>query len=186
MIPILLNLIAGAAALSAVAIMIRRHSLRAVMKYFTAESNVFCAFACLTVAACRIAGGAPTGVLIWKYVGTQAVTVTLLTVIFFLVPQYGAKALFAGPDLWLHLLCPLLALITYFGWDKPAMPFSCVFLGILPVALYAVLYLRMVIFAPPDKRWEDFYGFNKGGKWPVSFAVMILAAFLISVLLWAL
>ena len=37
----------------------------------------------------------------------------------------------------------------------------------------------MVLRAPADKRWEDFYGFNKGGKWPISLALMLLGSFLI-------
>lgn len=180
------NLFAAIAALAAVAVLVRRHSFRNVMRYFTAQSNVFCAFSCLAVFAFRLlADDVPQAVLIWKFVGTAAVMVTFLTVVFFLIPQFGAKALFAGPDLWLHLVCPLLALLSYLFWDKPQMPFACTLLGAAPVLLYAVLYLRKVIFEKPEKRWEDFYGFNKGGHWPVSFLAMTAGAFLLSVLLWA-
>ena len=51
--------------------------------------------------------------------------------------------------------------------------------------LYGLLYLYKVLYAPEEKRWDDFYTFNREGKWPVSFAAMLLGAFLISVALWA-
>ena len=37
----------------------------------------------------------------------------------------------------------------------------------------AYLYINRVLFAPEGRRWEDFYGFNKGGKWPLSLAAML-------------
>ena len=55
-------------------------------------------------------------------------------------------------------------------------------LGVLPVLLYGSLYLYKVIYAPQGKRWDDFYGFNKNGKWPVSFAAMLAGAFAVSML----
>jgi hypothetical protein len=39
---------------------------------------------------------------------------------------------------------------------------------------------------PEGKRWDDFYGFNKNGKWPVMFAVMLTGTFLICLGLMAL
>lgn len=183
---VIVNLAAAVCAAAAIAAHTKRSAWRNVMKYFTSLSNVFCAAACLAVAACRLAGGVPRAVLALKYAGTAALAVTMLTVLFFLIPQYGAKALLGGPDLWLHLLCPVMALISYFLWDRPAaMPFACVLCGVLPVLLYGVLYLRKVVFSPPEKRWEDFYGFNRGGRWPLSFLAMLAAAFAVSLFLWA-
>lgn len=183
---IIVNLITGLGALAAVAVQVKRSSFRSVMKFFTAQSNVFCAFCCLAVAVFRLLGDAPRTALIFKYVGTSAVTVTLLTVFLFLSGQYGLKPLLAGPDLWLHLLCPALAIVSFLAWDHPAMGFPCVFLGTLPVLLYGALYLKKVVFDPLENRWDDFYGFNRGGKWPVSMACMFLGSFLISLILWAL
>ena len=58
--------------------------------------------------------------------------------------------------------------------------------GLLPVALYGALYLYRVILAPADRRWEDFYGFNRGGKWPLSMGAMLLGSFLVCLGLMAL
>lgn len=180
------NALTCACALAAVWAHLRKSSFGAVMKYFTTLSNVFCAAACLCVAAWRLTGSVPRAVLVLKYLGTASVTVTMLTVLFFLMPQYGPKALLTGPDLWLHLLCPLAALISYFAWDRPEMPFACVFLGTVPVLLYGALYLRKVVLCRTDGAWEDFYGFNRGGKWKASFACMAAGSFLICLALYAL
>ena len=45
---------------------------------------------------------------------------------------------------------------------------------------YADLKEYRIIYAPEERRWEDFYGFNGGGRWKVSFTAMMIGAFLIS------
>lgn len=158
----------------------RRSPLRQVLRYFTALSNVFCAAAALAVAAARLGGSVPASVLLFKYVGTVAVMVTLLTVLVFLGPQFGYRPLFSGPDLWLHLICPLLALFSYRLWDRPALSLPTALLGVVPVLLYGLLYLYKVVV---KGQWEDFYGFNRGGQWPRSFAAMVGGTALLCLLL---
>ena len=131
-----------------------------VFRYFTVLSNVFCVI---------------------KYTATCAVTVTMLTVFVFLAPTVGSLApLIREQDLYLHLICPSVAVATYLLYDGAAMPFSFTLLGTSPVLLYGLFYLYKIMYAPEKERWEDFYTFNRGGKWPISFAAMLLGAFLIS------
>ena len=66
------------------------------------------------------------------------------------------------------------------------MDFGTALLGVLPVLLYGAVYLYQVIYAPEGKRWDDFYGFNKGGKWPVAFTGMVIGTFLICMAIMAL
>ena len=177
-------------AVLAIAAVIRhcgKNPVKIILRYFTVLSNLFCAAASLAVAAARLWGAVPNGLLMLKFIGTAAVTITLLTVMLFLGPVvYDYKALLTGPDLWLHLVCPVLALLTHFLWDRPVMGFGGMLLGILPVLLYGCMYLYRIFYAPPEKRWEDFYGFNRGGKWRLSFAAMTAAALAVSLLLWRL
>ncbi len=180
---ILCNLVLAVCAVAAGLAHTKTAPLRVVLRFFTALSNLFCAAASLAVAVCRLAGNVPDAVLILKYVGTCAVTVTMLTVLLFLGPTLGYKPLFTGPDLWLHLICPVLAIVSLLLWDKPPMPFGAVILGALPVPVYGIVYLRRVLFAPEKRRWPDFYGFNRGGKWPLSFAAMAGGTALLCLLL---
>ena len=150
------------------------------LRYFTVLSNLFCAASCLLVAAMWPNGAIWPWALTLKFVATVSVMVTLLTVFVFLLPQYGAKFLLTGPDFWLHLACPLLTLATFFLWDRPVLTAPATLLGVAPVLLYGVVYMTQVVFR---HKWEDYYGFNRGGKWPVSFAVMLIATALLSLLL---
>jgi hypothetical protein len=63
------------------------------------------------------------------------------------------------------------------------MDFGTCMLGLLPVVLYGPWYLYKIRFAPEGKRWEDFYGFNRGGQWPRSFAAMVGGTALLCLLL---
>lgn len=150
---------------------------RSAMRFFTAQSNVLCAVSALLM--CFF----PQSREIWllKYIGTAAVTVTMLTVFLFLAPSIGKEwlVLLKGPDFFMHLITPLMALISFCALEKRGMDFGTCMLGLLPVVLYGPWYLYKIRFAPEGKRWEDFYGFNRGGKWPVSFAMMLLGTFLI-------
>ena len=155
-----------------------------VFRYFTVLSNVFCALASAAAAVSAAAGGISFGVSVFKYTATCAVTVTMLTVFVFLAPTVGSLGpLIQEQDLYLHLICPSLAAATYLLFDGTAMPFSFTLIGTSPVLLYGLLYLYKIMYAPEEKRWEDFYTFNRGGKWPISFAAMLLGAFLISIVL---
>ena len=155
---------------------------RFAFRFFTCQSNVLCAVTALLTAVLRLAGNLPEWVWLLKYIGTAAVTVTMLTVFLFLAPSVGkdwVKVLLKGGDLFMHLLTPLLALFSFCVFEKQGMTFPQSLTGMLPVVLYGPLYLYKILYAPAEKRWDDFYGFNKGGKWPVSFAAMLAGTFLI-------
>ncbi len=165
--------------------------MHVVMRFFTSLSNVYCGIAgavLVVFRALELAGvieAIPNAILVIKYSATASVTVTLLTVMVFLGPVViGYKPLLTGTGLWLHLINPVLALVSLFIWDKPAAGFWVVFLGLLPVVLYGILYLYKVVVLPEGKGWDDFYGFNRGGKWPLSFTAMMIGGFLVSLALW--
>ena len=152
------------------------------LRFFTTLSNILCAAACLLTALAINVGGIPEWIWMLKYIGTAAVTVTMLTVLFFLAPSFGKgalKVLLSGTDLFMHLITPLLALVSFCVFEKRGMTFCQSLWGMLPVVLYGPVYLYKILFALPEKRWDDFYGFNKQGKWPVAFAGMVLGTFLI-------
>ena len=152
--PILVNIATAAAAIAAVAAHGRKKPLRIVLRYFTALSNLFCAAASLAVAAARVFGEVPNAVLVLKFVSTVSVSVTLLTVMFFLGPViYGFRPLLTGPDLWLHLVCPALAILSVLLWDRPEASFGIIWIGMLPVLLYGAVYIYRVMLAPEEKRW---------------------------------
>ncbi len=157
--------------------------LRYALRFFTCLSNILCADACFLTGIFLLAGNVPQWVWTLKYMGTAAVTVTMLTVFFILAPSVGKgwyDVLLKKPsDKFMHLLTPVAALVSFCVFEKRGMSFAQCLWGMLPVALYGPLYLYKILYAPEGKRWDDFYGFNRNGRWPAMFAVMMAGTFLI-------
>lgn len=157
--------------------------LKKAFRFFTCQSNVLCAAVCLLTAVSGIFGSLPEWVWLLKYIGTAAVTVTMMTVFLFLAPGVGkgwAKKLIGTPrDFIMHLLNPVIALVSFLVFEKRGMTFPQAMLGVLPVVLYGILYIRRTQFGPQENRWEDFYGFNRGGKLWLSMICMLTGTVLI-------
>ena len=153
---------------------------RNAFRFFTVQSNAFCALSAL----CMLLYPASRWAFLFKYTGTAAVTVTMLTVFLFLGPSIGSLTpLLKGNDLFMHLITPLLAIFSFVLFEKRGLGFAAALLGMLPIVLYGCWYLYKILYAPAEKRWEDFYGYNKGGKWPAAFAGMMAGGFAVCMML---
>ncbi len=161
--------------------------------YFTVDSNLLCALACLGLcvwdAAALSRGGealVPRWLDLFKFAGSVAVGVTFFTTLCYLLPvsKFDFKLLYAGWNFCLHALCPLAAMASWaFAERGLPLPFPWTLLGLLPTALYGVLYLWKVVV---KQQWKDFYHFNVGGLWYVTLLVMLLLSLAIGAGLWAL
>ena len=143
-----------------------------VFKYFTVDSNLLVAAACLlllpfNVRAIRRGEDAiPAWALTLKMIGIVAVTLTFAVVVFYFVPLVGPSMVLTGANLPLHLICPLFAIISFCFFERGRRFTKAeMLLGVAPAVLYGVVYLTQVIFL---KNWEDFYAFNIGGLWYVT------------------
>ena len=146
------------------------------IKYFTFLSNVHLAIASLLTILF------PRSFIVWmlKYTGTAAVTVTMITVLVFLGPAIGYKKVLTGRELWMHLINPLIAIVTFTILERRGLPFVYSLFGILPVILYGILYYyKVLVVKNEEKKWDDFYGYNKGGKWYISIILMLVGTFAI-------
>ena len=185
---IIINSIIVVLMLVSVVLGLKKSGVNKFFRFFTTLSNLLCAASAAAVLIAAAAHGAPLPLwaVVFKYVGTCAVAVTMLTVLLFLAPVSGAwkMLLLEGVDMILHLIIPILALVSFIFFDKQPMPAPAIALGVLPVVLYGILYCRKVVFAPDEKRWDDFYGFNRSGKWYLSYVFMLLGTAAIAVLLY--
>lgn len=154
-------------------------------KYFTIDSNILAAISAFFMLVARAVKVTPSSfVTVFKYVGTTAVTVTLVTVLVFLGPSLGYLKMLEGINLYMHLLGPLLCIISFCWLDRgPKIQRSHIGMSFLPVFIYGLVYFVMVIVV---KKWNDFYGFNRDGKWYISMAAMTLGSLLIGLVLKAL
>ncbi|MDO4830976.1 MAG: hypothetical protein Q4A46_05830 [Clostridia bacterium] len=156
-------------------------------RYFTVDSNVLAALSCLAILPFNLKSLAtgkyklPKWAVVFKYIGTTAITVTFLTVICFLGPMQGFDLMFTGNNLYMHLICPVLCLFSLLLCESGAkISFWQGLSGVLPNIIYGVLYFYFVVIA---EIWPDFYGFNYNGMWALSVAAMFVGSFIISLLM---
>jgi hypothetical protein len=97
--------------------------------FYTEDSNYFAAIACFLMAIYQYKslkvkhGVIPNGVKILKYMAVCLLSVTFMVVIFILSPMYGGikgyqMMLFNGSMLYQHLICPILAFISFIYFEK--------------------------------------------------------------------
>ncbi len=156
-------------------------NFKALFRYYTIQSNVFVAVAALVMLVYHLKGGEiPIGVTVFKYFGTALVTVTMTVVMVYLGPVYTYKFQLESWNLYLHLIGPLLAIISLCFLEKNgALPFIYAVYALIPTFIYGFFYLYMVMKA---KKWEDFYCFVTKIKWYVSLTAVGIIAFLLALL----
>ena len=158
-----------------------------IFRFFTVQSNILVAIASVITIVFNIKIAVndsykiPKWAYLVKYAGTVAVTVTFLTVVVFLGPlvasggEYGYFSLFAKHNFILHLVTPVLAIVTFLFLERTEdFKFRYTVFGALPTVLYSFLYVPMVLTG----KWEDFYGFTFGGiMWAVPISLVVMYGF---------
>lgn len=158
------------------------------LKYYTVDSNILCAAACL----CCAVGGDQHWIAVLRFAGTVAVLVTMLIVIFLLVPAFGLKAMYTGRDFILHLVAPLMAVVTFCFFEKNIRPGEAAW-GAVSVLAYGAAYLLNI--RKNGMEDNDWYGFAQYGLkqklmpvkafWWVEVVLFTLFAYLLSLGLFA-
>ena len=121
-----------------------------LFQFYTEDSNLFAMVsgACLSVYIILdlYKGGVPVPmwVRLIKYMSTCCLTVTLLVVVFVLIPTMRqlspAQLLFSGSMLFQHTLCPILAIVSFlFLEHEPPLLKKHAFYALIPTVIYAVV-----------------------------------------------
>ncbi len=128
----------------------------------------------------------PRFLLLFGYMASVSVFVTFMTVMVFLAPITSYAQMLSGPDLYMHLVNPLLAVISYaFLLPGEALPFATTFFSLVPTVLYGILYIYKVLIKGEEKGgWSDFYTFNRNGAWPLSLILMLTGTYVLGLLLY--
>ena len=187
-IPIILNLLTVLIVAIITIFMFRRDGKWALtnilrpLRYFTFISNLVLALGALLITIF------PNVYPIWilKYAGVVGITITMLTVLVFLGPKLSYRRVLEGRDFWLHLVTPILGIVSFTVFERRKMPVWAATLGIVQVVVYGIVYAYKVLYAPDGKKWDDIYGFNKGGKWGIAVVLMLGATALVCAGYWAL
>lgn len=139
----------------------------ASLKYFTILSNFLEAFACLW----------------WlyrknetlKYVACVSVMLTFTVVMVFLGPMFGYAAMFYGPNLWFHLLVPLIALAEILFLVRRSYSAKENLYAAAPMGIYGVGYVANNVINGIGQ-WphsNDWYGFLTWG-YPIGVGIYFI------------
>lgn len=169
-------------------------------KFFTIDSNALIMIAAILFAArenrkdANITGEIPKWAYILKLSATAAVTLTMLVTLIFLGPNAseGYFSMFAGSNLFFHLLVPLASIAVFVLFEKTrSISFADSLWSLVPTALYAAGY-AINVFSHAESgsvsARYDWYGFVRNGtdKAIIPVAVMLAASFVITTILWIL
>ena len=169
--------------------------LAELLKYYTVESNFFMGAIALVYIPfdifimLRFKNGEPHWLKTLGLLGTVGVTITMLTVIFFLGPTMGYGSMYSSYNLYMHLITPFVAVIRFllFSSEQTRLKIYDVFIGMASLAAYGIFYLINVISHNGYGTVKyDWYGFGNGGPFIgiLSYIIMLAVAFLISFLLY--
>ena len=134
---------------------------------FTVNSNILCAAAMAMVIPYTLDGlrthnyHMPRWIVDLVYMGVTAVALTFLVSLFILSPAKGFVLIFTGSRFFLHGVCPILAIVAFcFFMSEKRLTIRDSLLALIPVLIYAVVYVVMVVVVGEEKGgWNDFYGF---------------------------
>ena len=163
------------------------------LQFFTVDSNILCGICALiyliTEIVCfRKGKKIPFGITVLKYVGTSAIGLTFIVVLAYLSWALGPQECFTGPNLFMHLIMPVLALVSFIVFECPSdFKFRNTIFGFIPCFIYGIIYLIFVVFISKENGgWNDIYYFNAGGKWFLTMPAVYIAGYTTSVIVWAL
>ena len=134
---------------------------------FTVDSNILMGLSMMLCIPYTIDGlrtdnyHLPDWVVVLMHIAVTAVSLTFLVSLCILAPFKGFVLIFTGSRFFLHFLCPVLSIIAFCCFINSHMVrFWESFLALIPVFLYALVYLIMVVLIGEEHGgWNDFYGF---------------------------
>lgn len=139
-------------------------------KFYTTDSNVLYALTCLITIPFNLLtiikkeNRIPKWVTTMRLYSTTTVAVTFFVVILLLGPfnPKGWEPLFTGMPFYLHLVVPLIAMVSFIAFDLyNDIDFKHCYYNLIPTGIYAIFYMIWVL----GLKQEDHYMFFKFGGW---------------------
>lgn len=169
-----------------------------MFRFFTVDSNIFMGIVALIfiIVEIRLLKGKSndigTGYYILKLIGTVGVTLTFLTVVFYLsrVVDGGLPILLKNSNLFYHLIIPVLSIITFIFFERTnKIKFKYTFLGISTMVLYGIFYVTNILVHIDGGKVAptyDWYYFVQGGTEYIFIVLplMLMITYIISLILW--
>lgn len=152
---LILNLLITASSLTGTVLSIQKYGFPRILQFYTVDSNLLAAAVCSVYAAfvfrTLLRGKAiPVTVQLLKYFAVCCLSITFVVVIFILAPMQGIggyKMLFFTDDMFCnHLISPVLALFTFFLFDRiPVKAIKAALLAFIPTGIYTAVIITLNI-----------------------------------------
>lgn len=157
------------------------------LKFFTVQSNILMGVSAFI--SLFYIKKSPTWLLVLKYISTCTVTLTFLTVMFYLGPIYGYVLLLQYANAFMHLIIPVLAIVHLILLEPKLENYKFIYTvySVIPMIIYGAAYL--INLAANNGYGNVKYDWYFFGQWglgigAVVYFVMIAFAFGIGVALY--
>lgn len=134
-----------------------------LFRYFTTLSNMMTALGASFIIPYAISGfrtrhfSYPKWVSMLHFAGASCTTYVSLFTVFFIGP-YNREFAFGGSNFYLHVVCPLMVLISFlFVESHYSFSKKDLLICMMPFFIYSILYLVNVVFL---HTWDDLYMLN--------------------------
>lgn len=166
-------------------------------KYFTVDSNVFAGIVALVymIYLILLSKGKikvmPKWLSYLKLAAATGVTLTMMVTVFFLAPKSTTTyfAYFMNSNLFMHLITPLLCIISFIFFEPAQLSFIESFTGTCPMILYAIYYIPNILLHLDNGKVStnyDWYGFLFAGLNTIWFVIplILLITWIFALCLW--
>ncbi len=125
------------------------------LTYYTVDSNIFLLVSSILYLIFR--KNTPKIVELLKYSSTLSVMITFLVVIFVLLPMYDFNYQFFlldGPNLYVHVICPILALVSFVFFERNNLEntlrnnLRAVYFTIVYAVIILILNIQKIVTGP--------------------------------------
>ncbi len=124
----------------------------------------------------------PKWVTLFQLSGAICTSITMVFSILFIAPTQGIANAFSGNNFWLHIVCPISALILLFTVEVDrTISVKDVLECMAPFFLYSLVYLFFaIILGEENGGWRDFYMLGKFMPPSITFPVFYMFSFSIA------
>lgn len=124
----------------------------------------------------------PKWIAMFQYSGAICTTLTMLFASTFIAGTMGWRLAFTGMNFWLHVLCPIMALVLLFSAEsRTRFSISDSLIALIPFYLYAGQYIvRVVLIGEANGGWRDIYLLTKFIPAALSAPLMFMLSYFIA------
>lgn len=156
--------------------------------FFTVNSNVFSAVGSAFMIPYAIDGirrkrfVLPKWISLFQFSGAFCLGLTMSFAILFIFPTTGAYYAFGGANFWLHIVCPIMAIVLLFTVETDRnISLDEMILCMLPYFVYSLIYtINVVLIGEEHGGWKDIYMIAEFLKPTTSSALMYLYGFAVA------